>query len=372
MGGESRRAREQNQTQIDINNANIQHQKEENEKDRQFQQNQWQREFEQQSEFQRSFWREQFEAENAYNTPTAQVARLQAAGINPAALVSQIAGVTPAASPSSSAPNPSAPSGGHGVSGSIPSALPISTDAALFSSLAQLNDSLNNAAKVGLQANEQNVMLQRNAANVSADTQVKQENARHMSLQNSIYATYGDKQAAAELNKTLNEIEVLKTEGKYKEALKLYQDTITGIEKQKFGYNEEAFPIMVQNLRLYGNTLKAEAADHYSSAKEHQASASLKLQQTETEKYETELRSIEADNNYQAKAQKLETMLSVLRADAAEANDRETVAEINNILDTFVSDEYKKHPDAARLDAALRKTGVLIKTISPVTPSVKY
>lgn len=296
MGAETRRANAQNQTQIDVNNANIQAQREENQKDRDFQRNQWEREFAAQTEFQRNFWKEQFEAENAYNTPTAQVARLQAAGINPAALVSQISGVSAAAaSPSASSPSPSSPSGGHGLSGSIPTAVPISTDAALFSSLAQLNDSLNNAAKVGLQANEQNVMLQRNAANVAADTQVKQENARHMNLQNSILATYGDKQAAENLNKTLNEIEVLKSEGKYKEASAKYNDMMYTIEKQKFGYNEQAFPIMIQNLRQYGETLQAEEEEHSAKAGEASASAKKMASETTYQDYENRIKKIETD-----------------------------------------------------------------------------
>lgn len=345
MGGESRRAAAANQTQIDINNANIAAQREENQKDRDFQTAQWQREFDAQTEFQRSFWKEQFEAENAYNSPTAQVARLQAAGINPAALVSNISGVSSqAASPNSSSPSPSAPAGGHGLSGSIPTALPISTDAALFSSLAQLNDSLNNAAKVGLQANEQNVMLQRNAANVSADTSLKQENARHMSLQNSIYATYGDKQAAAQLNKDLNEIELLKAEGKYKEALTKYNDVLTSTEKQKFGYNEQAFPIMIQNLRSYGETLKAEADEHYARANEAEAAAKKMASETTYQDYENSIKKIETDV-YKGVLSEKEAMdalkngvLNRIKADAAAAGKDKIVNEI---------EEYEK----SRLDS---------------------
>lgn len=284
MGAETRRAERQNQTQIDVNNANIQAQREENQKDRDFQRSQWEREFAAQTEFQRNFWKEQFEAENAYNTPTAQVARLQAAGINPAALVSQISGVSSAAaSPSSSSPSPSSSSGGHGLSGSIPSALPMSTDAALFSSLAQLNDSLNNAAKVGLQANEQNVMLQRNAANVAADTNVKQQAAQQLNLQNSITATFGKDKMAAEIQERLNHIEVLKSQKNYTDAQTAYQELMSDIGKQQFNYNKDAFPIMLNNLERYGDTLDAEADSYRASAYESREEGKLAKEKASTE-----------------------------------------------------------------------------------------
>ena len=70
---------------------NLDAQREENEKNRQFNAEQAElarqystREREAQQQFQSQEWQRQFEAQNAYNTPAAQSQRLKSAGINPA------------------------------------------------------------------------------------------------------------------------------------------------------------------------------------------------------------------------------------------------------------------------------------------------
>ena len=141
----------------------------ENELDRQFQIEQWNREF----QAQQDEWTRQFNLQNEYNTPSAQVARLAAAGINPVAAFQSVTGSTGDASAggSGSLPSPSPPSSHSVSSQGLATPTGLSSDAMMFSSLAQLADSVSKLGQTGLNAQRQQALLGKEIENVSADTE---------------------------------------------------------------------------------------------------------------------------------------------------------------------------------------------------------
>ena len=218
------------QNQQDQNNW----QSSENSVDRQWQADQWQRQFESQLQAQRDLfdeqlgkqresdlqkWKDQFDIQNQYNSPQNQVTRLMAAGVNPSAAVNMLTGgVSSAGIGGSSAPSgASAPSGGsvgsHSVSPLGISMPQYSTDAALWSSAAQMIDSISKVAERGYNVFSGSKKLQPTIDNIISDTKQKQNSATMTETNNAILEAYGDKKAAAEVQNLTNESYELETKG---------------------------------------------------------------------------------------------------------------------------------------------------------------
>lgn len=341
---ETRQVRMQNETQMAVNRENIAAQRDENQKDRDFQQAQWQREFNAQTEFQRNFWKEQFDAQNAYNTPTAQVARLQAAGINPAALISQITGVSSGASnPSSSSPSPSIPSGGHGLSGSIPGVVPTSTNAALFSSLAQLNDALANGAKVGLETQRQKKLLDAELENIHADSSSKYSNANLNNINANLQTIFGSQEKAANIMKSINDSYAAYTQGDLNKASELLSGVQSWLGAQDFVQKNQQFPQLMDNLKKLGDFYDAQKKEAVAKANESNASAAKIMSEKKYQDYVNEIKEIEnkaftgALKDEETLKSYVQGVIDRIKSDAAAAGKDKIVNEI---------EEYQK----SRLD----------------------
>lgn len=267
-----------------------------NEADRQFQMEQWLREF----QAQQDEWTRQFNLENEYNTPSAQVARLSAAGINPVAAFQSVQGSTGSAAVggSSSPPSPAYPSS-HSVSPvGLAHVSGISSDSMMFSSLAQLGDSLSKLKQVGLNEQRQQAMLNAEVQNTVADTQQKRESAALTSTLNSIKSAFGDKQAQAEVSKLIADSYQAYSDGDYKKALSLVADTEKDLNAQKYAYNKEAYPELVTNLRKLGNLYQAKVGESQAAAAQHRAQATYlgALTQTENELRDGRVKGLELSN----------------------------------------------------------------------------
>lgn len=268
-----------------------------NEADRQFQMEQWLREF----QAQQDEWTRQFNLENEYNTPSAQVARLSAAGINPAAAFQNVQGSTGSAAVggSSSPPSPAYPAS-HSVSPvGLAHVSGISSDSMMFSSLAQLGDSLSKLKQVGLNEKRQQAMLNAEVQNTVADTQQKRESAALTSTLNSIKSAFGDKQAQAEVSKLIADSYQAYSDGDYKKALSLVADTEKDLNAQKYAYNKEAYPELVTNLRKLGNLYQAKVGESQAAAAQHRAEASYfgALTQTENDLREGRVKGLDLSND---------------------------------------------------------------------------
>ena len=268
----------------------------ENAVDRAFQEDLWLSQFEAERQQQeRMFdkeserWQQQFDVQNAYNQPKAQVARLLAAGINPAAMAGNLAGLSSgssgaAISGSSGASSPS-PSGvgSHGVTPlGLQNPYGVSSDAAMFTSVAQLADSVAKLGESGIQSYGTMARLQPTIDNLVADTQARQEQAALTAVERSIRDAYGNDAAAAEILQKVASSYSLYARGDLDGAQKLYTSALTDLTNQEKFQKSESFSAVLTNLKKYGSYLdsqvranNASAVASYASANASNASARL-------------------------------------------------------------------------------------------------
>lgn len=254
-------------------------QSQENDIDRQWQANEWIRQFtaqsqEQMKQFYRQLsaqresdmqkWLEQFNLQNEYNSPHATVARLQAAGINPAAAMNLLSGGESSASigGSSSPSGFSAPSGGqlgnHSVTPIGLTAAGYSTDAALFSSIAQLGDSLGKMAQSGMNVSAQSQKLKPEIDKILAETDSKRAQTALTNIQNDIQNVYGKSQAAQNLIESVYRSYSYYMSGNYSKA----QSELSVVQKQFTGEQldilKKQAPDLITNVNLLGQIYKSE------------------------------------------------------------------------------------------------------------------
>lgn len=257
--------------------------------DRAWQEEEWLRQFNAETQRQDELfdketrrWFDQFNAQNEYNSPKSEVARLMAAGINPSVAAAGGAAGNSGASLSSgtsSSPSPSTPAG-HGVS---PAAAPhfasISNAAQMFSSVAQLNESLAAMAKSGSDISVEQRKVKPVIDNVIADTQNKQANKALTDTLNGIQTAFGNDKMAAEIMRDLNQAEALSAQGKQSESQALYNKALTAYTSQKSWQENDSYPTVLANLKQYGQTLKSQQAANYASVESYVAQAGLSRQQ---------------------------------------------------------------------------------------------
>ena len=268
----------------------------ENAVDRAFQEDLWLSQFElERQQQERMFekenerWQQQFDIQNVYNQPKAQVARLLAAGINPAAMAGNLAGLNSgssgaAISGSSGASSPS-PSGvgSHGVTPlGLQNPYGVSSDAAMFTSVAQLADSVAKLGESGIQSYGTMSRLQPTIDNLVADTQARQEQAALTAVERSIRDTYGNDAAAADILQKVASSYSMYAKGDLDGAQKLYTSALTDLTKQEKLQKSESFSTVLSNLKKYGSYLdsqvranNASAVASYASANASNASARL-------------------------------------------------------------------------------------------------
>lgn len=195
---------------------------------------------------QSALWQEQFDKTNEYNSPSAQVARLQAAGINPAVLTGALGAGN--AAPLSA---PSAPSGGssHSVSmTNLPTAQGFSSDAALFSSLAQMNDALSHVAQTGLNVERQQALLQKEGDNLVADTDKKRQESNLTNIQALLKQRWGDSEVQAQVNSLVASAEEMRARGNYHGAASALAKANAALANSRKMQTDELTPKLVSEL----------------------------------------------------------------------------------------------------------------------------
>lgn len=226
------------------------------------------------------YWLKMFEEQNEYNAPSAQVARLEAAGINPSALASQMGGLLSSGGGSVSVPS------SHGVTPfNYSSLMGVSSDAAMFSSIAQLNDSLSKAAQTGLNVERQKAMLGAEIDNLVADTRGKREAATQTSLNNEITKLYGKEKAGQELLNLINESQALMAKKDYDAASAKYYQALEKLTSDDTARKRESFPVVLALMRKQGQVMDSEIVANGARASESYSRASLNDALTQTENY---------------------------------------------------------------------------------------
>lgn len=245
------------------NLANRRWQAEQNDLDRSWQSKLQQEQFARQSAWQDYMWNKQ----NEYNSPLAQINRLQAAGINPvASLYGGSAGSAAGNSQSlPNAPNPSTPGGHSAVGSNTPVSYSPNTMASLFSSLAQLKEA---GSRAGVSKAEEKRVVALTAPEVEATKAAAekdrafaaqlQEQSALTKISAGLLEKYGDQKEKAEIQERVWHSYALYSQGKYDEAhaeLSKVQKDIASIEYQ---FKSDTYDQMVTNLNLLGKLYSSE------------------------------------------------------------------------------------------------------------------
>lgn len=273
----------------------------ENQIDAQRQQQMWMEQFARQVEQQNSMfekegerWQQQFDIQNKYNSPEAQVARLTSAGINPAALASSLSAGSSSASvggsSGASAPSPSGISG-HGVTPiGLNSPNGLSSDAALFSSAAQLADSIGKLGKYGVESSAIQRKVGAEVENIMSDTQMKRSTKHSIDLNNALTETFGKDKIGAEIQKLYADSYSAQTQGdlnKANELLSLAQEKLANVETK---YKHDSYYACLALLNAQKEELdsriklhSAQSTEAYASAEKSRSEASYTDALRETE-----------------------------------------------------------------------------------------
>lgn len=171
------------------NEANIEAQREENALNRQWQSDEWTR---------------QFNMTNEYNDPKAVVSRLENAGINPSALVggtgSQIG---------TSHATPSAPSGGHGLTpGMVDYSGFFNTASQFPKTIAEALRQYKEAEKLDKTLPYVSDKIKAETSKILADASLSEERAKNEQFQNKLNAIFGYEMRSKELSKLTHDIAV--------------------------------------------------------------------------------------------------------------------------------------------------------------------
>lgn len=293
--------RSANSTNYQINRENNQFNARQNELDRI-----WNREenrYAQQNQFdmlQYQIGHEQamWERNNAYNDPSAQRARFEAAGINPyIAMHGQGGGVAATSAQVPSVPSVPQASGmtGRGASSPIPMqpVTPFNGILQGISTFTNALDTLASAKKKGVETTRMEKMLSDEMRKLSADADTSQ----YMAIISKANSEVANEKARKQMEELSEKIKLLKEqvfnageEGKLitEKSLRETEERYLAIAKRNLARGE--YDLIKKNIDAFDERLKVELAEgrsrivnNYASASEHSAGASLKLAQKKTE-----------------------------------------------------------------------------------------
>ena len=245
--------------------------------------------------------------QNEYNLPANQIARLRAAGLNPAALLGGSGGLAAASGNSSSVPSvPSAPGaiGSHSVQQSPQIQMPMNSIAQMFSSIAQLQDSISNAQRQGAETHKIETMLPKEVDKVEAETGVmisqqrlNDATAAVTEFNHMLQDMFGKDEKAAEVQKLMNESYALFAKGHLDEAQTVYSQGLNMLNELDYKIKTEQYPELIKQATLYNDLLKAQKAteeasqaEKYASAEEHKAGAAVKAQEARLVEVDADLK----------------------------------------------------------------------------------
>lgn len=296
------------------NALNREFQAEQNNLDRQFQ---W-RMNQQTMQSQQDFQRQMFDYQLQQQSPQNQVARLMAAGINPAALLGSSGGVV--AAPSVGVPSAAsgATPGSHGVTPTSGLQVPNNSIAQMFSSIAQLQESVAIAKKSGVEASaiESKLPVEIERLQSEVKKTLTEANLNDALQANNRFdlllkQTFGYSEKNLQLQKLMSESFKNFASGNLDKA----KEDLTKVEKQltqyEVDFKKETFDDAVAQVGILKNLYNAQiqtekskqfenyaaaeehragAEDHRASAQEHLSGSDLKAAQAEWQQFDNDMR----------------------------------------------------------------------------------
>lgn len=356
-------------TQKDENERNREFQSTENDKDRAWQEKLQSDMFNKQADFQRDM----FDLQNEYNLPANQIARLMAAGINPAALMGSGGGLSPAAGNSQGFA--SSPQGGSLPSHSVSPTAGIQTSMyvpAMFSSLAQMQESISKSKlndteraavekKVGSEVDK----LTAEADSLRADVDLKKAEANLTNINALLRAEFGANKEGAEITKLLNESFAAYAQGKLSEANELLTKANERIANIEGDIKDKTKNALIAQVGIYNNTLRSQSAANYASAEESRSNVQLN-------KVRGDLFSMQAKLTEQEWREKRATYQETLTKAVREC---EQVGLVNDQIRESIeklrtSNDYKDALSLVGILVGLTAAGKAVKAAMPVSQTV--
>lgn len=249
------------------------------------------------NDFNRRMALEMFNLENAYNSPIEQMARLRAAGVNPALYFANSngsAGVGDASTPSASS---------SGISPSMPNLvaphvepLPslVGGSIAALHQLAQIYDFKASAEKKGAETNQINELLDDTIRNLRANTQNAEVEAAAKRWQNEMNYLWENSERSERLKEVTKriaqigaDIQLKASEGKLNEAREKLADMEREFTnsrntdlKARLPFVKSELERTIELLEEKIKTEKSQQSENYASAENQRASAGLTREQT--------------------------------------------------------------------------------------------
>lgn len=262
-------------------------QESENQRDRLWQEQQWLSQFDKQNEENdRRFQMEneefdrRFNQQNEYNDPSAVVARLQSAGINPAAALNQLSGsgglAAAGGSSSPQMPNASVPQtmGAHSVSPiGVSNPNNIINVGGLMSGIADLMNAKTNAGRLGLDTKYQEATLNSVIKQMESNAAYNDSLTALNRIQEEVDKVFKKPQAAAQFMQTINYASLLALQGKTEEADAALKDEMKRLTKLRGDIYEEGKAGLLNLIGSYNVSLKGAAAASFAAAENQRAQA---------------------------------------------------------------------------------------------------
>lgn len=277
---------QQKQAQKALQKEQNEFQHEENAVDRAWQEKVWFDRFDSENEeyrkrllAQQEIWKSQFDITNSYNAPSAQMARLKAAGINPNAFMqnsglAQLGASSASPAAVSATGSATASPASHSVSpASAPSFSGLSSMAASFTSAAQMADALSSLEQTGLNVNRQKAMLPIEVEQARNEAAISHQKALLSEIETNVANAWADKTAAAQFNKLVSDSYAAYARGdldKANELVSQAQERVTSLEGE---IKAEQRPLLLANLKALHDVYKSEQARNYASAEASKADA---------------------------------------------------------------------------------------------------
>lgn len=236
----------------------------ENDKDRQFQSDLWNEQFAKENEE----YDRRFNQSNAYNDPSAVVARLRAAGINPAAAMGQLTGTGGmAAAGGSSQPGSPALAPPHQVSAvGIQNPNNIVNIGSVMSSIADMMNAQTNAKRLGLDTRYQEETLDFVKGQMQSQIAYQDSLTTLNQIEAEVQRVFKKPQAAANLMHTINLATLAGLQGDTEKAQKILTEAQTRLINARSDIYEEGKASLLTLINTYGVNLDASAAAALASA----------------------------------------------------------------------------------------------------------
>lgn len=268
----------------------------ENRKDRQFQSDQWFRQFEAENEEYRSRetmaneeYDRRFNQQNEYNDPSAVMRRLKQAGINPAAALGQLTGTGGlAAAGGSSSPQFSPPTlppgiGSHSVSPLMANIPDFGGNiASMMQALSSMKQANVSEGRLDLDSVRQNKMIEAEYNNLVQDTHNKQAEGILLKIRADIDRTFGKSEKAAAIYRDLTAARLAVEQGETEEFERKFKAAQTTLLKTKDKAIQKALPFIINNLSSLYDVYQADIREKNAAVVEHYAGANLKKEEAAT------------------------------------------------------------------------------------------